>query len=91
MNAAPRLRIARPTDDPRALLRFYRDGLGLEVIGGFQDHAGFDGVFLGRRGWPYHLAFTTHRGHPAGRAPTQENLLVFTSPMRPSGRLSSTE
>ena len=77
MNAAPRLRIARPTDDPRALLRFYRDGLGLEVIGGFQDHAGFDGVFLGRRGWPYHLAFTTHRGHPAGRAPTQENLLVF--------------
>lgn len=80
MNAAPKLRIARPADDPQALLRFYRDGLGLEVIGGFQDHVGFDGVFLGRRGWPYHLAFTTHRGHPAGRAPTQENLLVFYIP-----------
>ena len=80
MDAAPKLRIARPTDDAQALLRFYRDGLGLEVIGGFQDHAGFDGVFLGGRGWPYHLAFTTHRGHRAGRAPTQENLLVFYVP-----------
>lgn len=80
MTAAPNLRIARPTDDPQPLLRFYRDGLGLEVIGGFKDHAGFDGVFLGRRGWPYHLAFTTHRGHPAGRAPTQENLLVLYVP-----------
>jgi catechol 2,3-dioxygenase-like lactoylglutathione lyase family enzyme len=80
MTAAPKLRIARPTDDPQALLRFYQDGLGFEVLGGFKDHAGFDGIFLGRRGWPYHLAFTVHRGHPAGRAPTQENLLIFYVP-----------
>lgn len=80
MNAAPRLRIARPTDDAGPLLRFYCDGLGFEVIGGFQNHAGFDGVLLGHRGWPYHLAFTTHHGHRAGRAPTQENLLVFYLP-----------
>ena len=38
---------------------------------------GFDGVMLGRKGSGYHLAFTHHRGHDAGRAPTEDNLLVF--------------
>jgi catechol 2,3-dioxygenase-like lactoylglutathione lyase family enzyme len=80
MQMLPTLRIARPTDNAEALLRFYRDGLEFEVLGGFQDHAGFDGIFLGHRGWPYHLAFTTHRGHRAGKAPTEENLLVFYIP-----------
>lgn len=74
------LRVARPTDDIEALLRFYRDGLGLTVLGGFQDHAGFDGVMLGAAGAPYHLEFTRARGHAAGRAPTQDNLLVFYLP-----------
>lgn len=43
----PHLRVARATDDLEALLRFYRDGLGLTVLGSFADHAGFDGVMLG--------------------------------------------
>lgn len=32
MTPAAALRVARPTDDSEALLRFYRDGLGLEVL-----------------------------------------------------------
>lgn len=76
------LRVARPTDDIDAVLRFYRDGLGLEVIGAFQDHEGFDGVMLGGPDMPYHLEFTRKVGHPAGRAPTQDNLLVFYLPDR---------
>jgi catechol 2,3-dioxygenase-like lactoylglutathione lyase family enzyme len=74
------LRIARPTDHMAEVIRFYRDGLGFEVIGSFEDHDGFDGVMLGRRGLPYHLEFTHERGHQAGRAPTQDNLLVFYLP-----------
>jgi len=35
---------------------------------------------LGRRGAPYHLEFTRKAGHATGRAPTQENLLVFYLP-----------
>lgn len=62
------------------IVRFYRDGLGLEVLGSFEDHDGFDGVMLGRRGSPYHLEFTRRRGHEVGGAPTQENLLVFYLP-----------
>jgi hypothetical protein len=35
---------------------------------------------LGSPGAAYHLEFTRKRGHSAGRAPTQENLLVFYLP-----------
>lgn len=77
-----KLRVARPTDNLDAVVRFYRDGLGFDVIGGFQDHDGFDGVMLGHPGFMWHLEFTRHRGHTAGRAPTQDNLLVFYLPER---------
>lgn len=80
--AAPILRIARPTDDLDALLPFYRDGLGLTVLYRFEDHAGFDGIMLGGRGAPYHLEFTHKRGDAAGRAPSEDNLLVFYYPDR---------
>lgn len=74
------LRIARATDNMQKLIHFYRDGLGFEMIGSFEDHQGFDGVMLGHTGLGYHLEFTHHRGHTAGKAPTQENLLVFYLP-----------
>ena len=71
------LRVARPTDHLDEVLRFYTEGLGLTVLGSFEDHDGFDGVILGLAGAPYHLEFTRKRGHIAGRAPTEDNLLVF--------------
>ena len=74
------LRVARPTDHMPEILRFYRDGLGFEVIASFENHEGFDGIMLGHRGAPYHLEFTIKRGHTAGRASTQDNLLVFYLP-----------
>lgn len=77
MNRKTILRIARPTDHFDEVIRFYTEGLGLSVIGSFENHEGFDGVMLGIPGAPYHLEFTQKRGHSAGRAPTQENLLVF--------------
>jgi len=62
------------------VLRFYREGLGFELISAFQDHDRFDGVMLGHPGGAYHLEFTHKQGEPAGRAPSQENLLVFYLP-----------
>lgn len=88
LEGALNLRIARASDDPAALLAFYRDGLGLEVLSSFTDHDGFDGVMLGRRGYPCHLEFTRAAGHAAGRAPTQENLLVFYLPEPEDWRLA---
>ncbi len=82
MPGVPVLRVARPTDDLAALVHFYCDGLGFEVLDRFADHDGFDGVMLGRRGAPWHLEFTYARGHAAGRAPTRDNLLVLYLPDR---------
>lgn len=76
----PVLRVARPTDDIARLMPFYRDGLGLAVLGSFQDHAGFDGVMLGAPGAPYHFEFTHQHGHAVGRAPTQDHLAVLYLP-----------
>jgi catechol 2,3-dioxygenase-like lactoylglutathione lyase family enzyme len=74
------LRVARPTDDLGAVVAFYRDGLGLDVLSEFRDHDGYDGVMLGRGGGGYHLEFTRRPGHPAGGAPGGEHLLVFYLP-----------
>jgi catechol 2,3-dioxygenase-like lactoylglutathione lyase family enzyme len=80
MTVVPKLRVARPSDNIDALLRFYCDGLGLSILSRFADHNGFDGVMLGSPSASYHFEFTTARGHTAGRAPTQENLLIFYMP-----------
>jgi catechol 2,3-dioxygenase-like lactoylglutathione lyase family enzyme len=80
MLVTTKMRVARPTDDLEAVASFYRDGLGFSELFRFEDHAGFDGVMLGLPGAPYHLEFTTARGHRAGRAPTADNLLVFYLP-----------
>ena len=74
------LRVARSTDHFDEVVRFYTQGLGLQVLGSFEDHDGFDGVMLGAAGAPYHLEFTRKRRYTAGRAPTQDNLLVFYLP-----------
>jgi catechol 2,3-dioxygenase-like lactoylglutathione lyase family enzyme len=77
MATFPTLRVARPTDDLEALLPFYRDGLGLDVLYRFANHDGFDGLMLGREEAPYHLEFTKAHAHSAGREPTQDNLMIF--------------
>ena len=78
--ARAHLRVGRPTDKLTEVVHFYRDGLGFEVLYEFNDHDGFDGIMLGHKGAAYHLEFTHKRGHTAGRAPTEENLLVFYVP-----------
>lgn len=78
----PHLRIARPTDRLEEVTAFCRDALGFEVIGGFEGHEGFDGVMMGWPGAQWHLEFTRCQGHDAGRAPTEDNLLVLYLPDR---------
>ena len=80
MNTGTILRVARPTDHLEEVVRFYTEGVGLTVLGSFKDHEGFDGVMLGLPGMAYHLEFTRKHGHRAGRAPTEDNLLVFYLP-----------
>ena len=71
------LRIARPASDLAKTKAMYCSGLGLQVLGSFEDHDGFDGVMLGRSGCHYHFEFTHRCGHPVAPTPTKEDLAVF--------------
>jgi catechol 2,3-dioxygenase-like lactoylglutathione lyase family enzyme len=74
------LRVARPTDHLDQVVRFYTEGLGLQILSHFENHEGFDGVMVGIPGESYHFEFTHHQGHTVGYAPTQDNLIVFYLP-----------
>ena len=76
----PHLRIARPVSDLARSCRLYCHGLGLQVLGCFRDHAGFDGVMLGMRGCGYHFEFTHAGGRAVRPTPTAEDLVVLYFP-----------
>ena len=66
MNAAElaAVRFARPTDNLDDVVRFYEEGLGLERIDSFEDHAGCSGLMLGLRGGVPPRADRARRGEP---------------------------
>jgi catechol 2,3-dioxygenase-like lactoylglutathione lyase family enzyme len=70
------LRVARHTERLEEVVGFYRDGLGLTEIGRFQDHDGYDGVFLDIPGSGTHLELTSGGAHGAPE-PHRESLLVL--------------
>lgn len=74
------VRVARPTDQLDKIKEFYVDGLGLEVVGHFENHQGYDGLMIGLPGKVYHLEFTQHVDGSPCPAPTHDNLLVFYMP-----------
>ena len=70
------VRFARHTDRLAEVVGFYRDRLGLPQLGRFDDHDGYDGVFLGLPGTGAHLELTGGGGHGAP-TPHAETLLVL--------------
>lgn len=77
-----RLRTARPSDDLAAIERFYVDVLGCTRLGGFTDHAGFDGLIVGAPDGAWQIEFVHERGVKAPPVPSLEHLLVFYLPDR---------
>lgn len=53
------LRVARHTNNLQPLIKFYSEVFGLEVLGSFQSHDSYNGVFLGKVGLNWHLEFTS--------------------------------
>lgn len=51
-------RFARHTNNLKQLKSFYIDILGLELLGSFENHNGYDGVFIGNPDENWHLEFT---------------------------------
>ena len=51
-------RFARHTNNLEQIKSFYIDILGFELLGGFENHNGYDGVFIGKQDENWHLEFT---------------------------------
>lgn len=51
-------RFARHTNDLEQIKSFYIDILGFELLGGFENHNGYDGIFIGKLNENWHLEFT---------------------------------
>lgn len=74
-----KLRVARHTANLERITAFYRDSLALEVLGSFENHDTYNGVFLGLSGENWHLEFTASPEAP-NHCPDEDDLLVFYVP-----------
>ncbi len=72
-----KLRIARATNDLKRISKMYSEGLGLSILGSFENHDGFDGVMLGHEECDYHFEFTREHSGQAPRSNSVEQLIVF--------------
>lgn len=54
-----KLRVARHTDDLEKIKTFYIDVLGFELLGSFENHDNYDGIFIGKPNLDWHFEFTT--------------------------------
>ena len=50
-----KFRVARHTNNLKAITTFYTGVLGLKIFGSFEDHNTYNGVFLGLQGLDWHL------------------------------------
>jgi catechol 2,3-dioxygenase-like lactoylglutathione lyase family enzyme len=51
-------RFARHTNNLEQIKSFYIDVLGFQLLSGFENHNGYDGIFIGRANENWHLEFT---------------------------------
>jgi catechol 2,3-dioxygenase-like lactoylglutathione lyase family enzyme len=71
------MRVARPVQDVATNVAFYVEVLGLDHLGGFTGHDGYDGAFVGPTGADWHLEFTSHTSGRPAPSPTEEDLLAL--------------
>jgi len=71
-----KFRYARHTNNLQAITEFYTKVLGLEKLGGFQNHSHYNGVFLGLPNSNWHLEFTASN-EQADHNPDDDDLIVF--------------
>lgn len=71
-----KFRLARHTHQLAEIHRFYHDILGLDCIGSFEDHAGYDGRFYAFPNSNWEIEFTSTKEKPVHH-PDPDDLLVF--------------
>ena len=71
-----KFRYARHTNNLFAITEFYINVLGLEKLGGFENHSNYNGVFLGLPNKDWHLEFTSS-DEEVNHKPDDDDLIVL--------------
>ena len=71
-----KFRYARHTDKLKTITEFYTKVLGFKILGSFENHSKYNGVFLGLDDLDWHLEFT-ESANPAEHHPDADDLIVF--------------
>jgi catechol 2,3-dioxygenase-like lactoylglutathione lyase family enzyme len=74
-----KFRHARHTTDLNVIQTFYQDILGLELLSSFNNHNGYDGIFLGKQNADWHLEFTTSDEEPHHTTDEDDCLVFYVS------------
>lgn len=69
-------RTARHTNDLKPIIDFYTKIIGLKVLGSFENHNDYNGVFIGKPDHTWHLEFTTSK-LKANHKFDNDDILVF--------------
>ncbi|KIA88564.1 Glyoxalase/Bleomycin resistance protein/Dioxygenase superfamily protein [Kaistella jeonii] len=69
-------RYARHTQNIESVIDFYTSVLSFDILGRFNAHDGYDGVFLGFEGENWHLEFTQNSEKPQSKF-DEDDALVF--------------
>ena len=69
-------RYARHTTDLQKIEKFYTEIVGLEKLGGFENHNNYNGLFLGHKNSNWHLEFTTSTDKPNNKF-NEDDILIF--------------
>jgi len=70
------LRVARHTNDLEKIKFFYIDVLGFQLLGSFENHADYDGIFIGKPNLDWHFEFTKST-EKANHSFNEDDLLVL--------------
>ncbi|TGD59649.1 VOC family protein [Flavobacterium humi] len=70
------LRVARHTNDLEKIKSFYIDVLKFEWLGGFENHSGYDGIFIGKPDAGWHFEFTVSN-EKANHFPDEDDIIVL--------------
>lgn len=70
-------RLARHTIRLNEIEAFYTQILGLKILGRFQDHDGYHGIFLGFPEQNWHLEFTTSDSEPESKFDADDALVFY--------------
>ena len=74
---AVQFRTARPTNNLEKVKTFYTEALGLELLGSFKGHDGYDGIMLAMPDKTHHLEFTQYEKYTELPKTTKEHLTVL--------------